>query len=69
MEFLKDIDYIIQINLQLDKFNETEEIFENKSLLWDFIKCKLRGITILYATHKSREKKRRKKNYKINYCN
>ena len=33
VEFLKDIDYIDQINLQLDKFNETEETFENKSLL------------------------------------
>ena len=69
VELLKDIDYINQINFQLDKFNETEETFENKSLLWDFIKCKLRGITISHATHKAREKKRRKKNYRINYCN
>ena len=61
MELLKDIDYINQINLQLDKFNETEETFENKSLLWDFIKCKLRGITISHATHKAREKKKKEK--------
>ena len=40
VELLKDIDHINQIHLQLD--NETEETFENKCLLWDLIKCKLR---------------------------
>ena len=35
-----------KINLQLSEFEDLEQTFDNKSLVWDFIKCKVRGITI-----------------------
>ena len=56
VQLLKDANYVNLINSQLDEFNKTDHSFENKSLQWDFIKCKLRGATISYVSFKALEK-------------
>ena len=54
IELLKDKDYVDKINLELSDFEDLEQTFDNKSLLWDFIRCKLRGITISFAAFRAK---------------
>ena len=50
-----------KINLQLSEFEDLEQTFDNKSLLWDVIKCKLRGINISYAAFRAKRNRRESK--------
>ena len=61
VQLLKYVNYVKLINSQLDEFNKTYHSFENTSLQWDFIKCKLRGATISYASFKAMEQRRNEK--------
>ena len=61
VELLKDTEYINLIYAQIDELKNMEHTLKNKSLLWDYIKCKLRGITISYASYKAKERKRTEK--------
>ena len=54
---MKDVDYVRKISSLLSDFEADEEKFDNKSLLWDYIKCKIRGITISHAAHVSKQRK------------
>ena len=56
---LKDVEYINTINSWLDDFETEKHTFENKAMLWDFIKCKLRGVTISYSCFKAKERRNR----------
>ena len=58
VELLKDPDYINLINSELSKIGKEDNI-QDKSLLWDFIKCRLRGKTTCYSTYKAKQKKAR----------
>ena len=56
---LKDINYVNRVNEELENLKEQSKDFENKSLFWDFVKCKIRGLTVSYASYKSKERKLR----------
>ena len=53
-ELLKDQEYITKINTLIEICKIENAHLENKALLWDFIKCKIRGETISYSSYKSK---------------
>ena len=59
LSLLKDINYVNRVNEELENLKEQSKDFENKSLFWDFVKCKIRGLTVSYASYKSKELKLR----------
>ena len=56
-QFLKDAEYVRKINSVLSDFLLEEREHDNKSLLWDYIKCKIRGITISHASYIAKQKR------------
>ena len=44
-----------RVNEELENLKEQSKDFENKSLFWDFVKSKIRGLTVSYASYKSKE--------------
>ena len=56
-QLLKDEEYVFKINYFLSNFLLKEQEHDNKSLLWDFIKCKIRGITISYVSYIVKQKR------------
>ena len=57
---LKDKDYIKMVKDTIAQIL-TDNPFNNKSLLWEFTKCKIRMETMIYAGHKARCKNMREK--------
>ena len=57
LSLLKDLDYVKRVNEELEKLGEQSKDFKNKSLFWDFVKCKIRGLTVSYASYKSKKRK------------
>ena len=53
---MKDEEYVLKINSFLSDFLLKEQEHDNKSLLWDFIKCKIRGIIISHASYIAKQK-------------
>ena len=51
---LRDTNYVREINDLLDT-EITNNMLENKGLLWDTIKMKIRGLTINYASYKAKQ--------------
>ena len=58
LSLLKDISYVEKVNNELEQLSVQSKEFENKALFWDFVKCKIRGLTVSYASFKSRERKK-----------
>ena len=54
---LTDKEYIRIIEELLDNYDETYNEISNRSLAWDVLKCKIRGITIQYSIQRSKKKK------------
>ena len=54
---LKDKEYVDKINEYLNLCSEKYCRLKNKSLVWDAIKCDIRGMTISYASYKSKQKR------------
>ena len=54
---LKDADYVTKVKNVLQNCAEKYNNFENKSLLWDTIKCEIRTETISYASWKARQRR------------
>ena len=52
---LRDNEYIERIKTCLGDCNDKYKETENKSLVWDTIKCEIRSISISYATYKAKE--------------
>ena len=50
-ELLKDEEYIKIIKNLLDKSKRDTRYFPNKAMLWDYIKCEIRGATISYSAY------------------
>ena len=59
---LKDSKYVDLVNQQIEKSKIQYQNLENKSLLWDIIKCDIRGITISYSSHKAKEMRKKENN-------
>ena len=54
---LADKEYVDMIKCFLEKCHEKFQSVENKTLMWDCIKCEVRGITISYCIKKAKEKR------------
>ena len=58
-DLLKDPEYILMIK---DMVNNSKTMygnnFTNKALLWDFVKCELRGATISFSSYKAKERRK-----------
>ena len=52
---LKDKQYVDMINQVIIDTTASYQNLANKSLLWDMIKCKIRGTTISYASFKAKQ--------------
>ena len=57
VDLLKDQEYIAKVHAAFEEFKTTETILNNKALSWDYIKCKLRGLTISHASFRAKERK------------
>ena len=60
-ELLKDLDYINLINSEISNIEKEDNNIQDKSLLWDFIKCRRRGKTISYAAYKAKQQRARER--------
>ena len=60
VQLLKDLDYVNLINSEISNI-EKEDNIQDKSLLWNFIKCRLRGKTISYAAYKTKQQRARER--------
>ena len=49
---LKDKEYVEQVKSCIRNVKTENECIENKGLLWDLIKCKIRGLTVSYSVRK-----------------
>ena len=49
VELLKDLDYVNLINSELSNIGKEYNNTQDKTLLWDFIKCRLSGKMMSYA--------------------
>ena len=58
VDLLKGQEYIAKVNPTFEEFKITETTLNNKTLSWDYIKCKLRGLTISHASFRAKERKR-----------
>ena len=56
---LRDRQYVEIINRLIEECTTKYNNIENKSLVWDIIKCEIRGQTISYAAHKAKENRKR----------
>ena len=54
---MKDEEYVLRINSILSDFLLKEQEHDNKSFLWDFIKCKIGGITISHTSYIAKQKR------------
>ena len=61
VELLKDLDYVNLINSEISNIEKEDNNIQDKSLLWDFIKCRLRGKTISYAAYKAKQQRARER--------
>ena len=61
VDLLKDKEYIAKVNDTFEEFKTAETTLNNKALSWDYIKCRLRGLTISHASFKAKKRKRREK--------
>ena len=61
VDLLTDANYTDKINKELELLEEMSSDYDNKALFWDFAKCKLRGITISYATYRRKKRKQEEK--------
>jgi hypothetical protein len=59
---LKDLNYVNKINQVIEDTKITYSDMENKALLWDLVKCKIRGESISYSTKVAKDKRLREKN-------
>ena len=57
VDLLKDQEYIAKVNDTFEEFKTTETTLNNKAPSWDYIKCKLTGLTISHASFKAKGKK------------
>ena len=57
-DLLRDENYVAMVKNKITELNAKYETFNNKSLLWDVIKCELRSETISYSAFKSKERKK-----------
>ena len=64
VDLLKDQEYIAKVYTAFEEFKTTETTLKNKALSSDYIKCKLRGLTISLASFKAKERKWREKMFK-----
>ena len=55
---LKDTQYVDLIKKAIQQFRSMYSNVNNKGLLWDALKCEIRGITISFASHKAKEKRK-----------
>ena len=54
---MKDAEYVSKINSFLSDFLLEVQEHDKKSLLWDYITCKIRGITISHALYIAKQKR------------
>lgn len=54
VQLLRDITYIQKVNECIESSRMTYKDTRNKGLLWDLIKCEIRGLTISYSSHISK---------------
>ena len=55
---LKDKNYVSMVKKIIQEI-QAENTFANKSLLWEFIKCKIRSETIAYSSQKAKLRRKR----------
>ena len=54
---MRDIGYVEKIKQLIQDLTEQYNTLENKALLWDFIKCQIRGATISYASYLAKQRR------------
>ena len=57
---LYDVEYINMVKSELKSITENV-IMENKNILWDFVKCQMRSITIAYSKKRATERRKAEK--------
>ena len=57
-DLLNDTNYTELVYKIIDESRNKYNILDDKSLVWDMIKCDIRGQTVSYSTHKARERRK-----------
>ena len=52
---LQDPDYVNKINNTLDELSHSTLDISNKAMRWDYIKCKIRGISISHSSYRAKQ--------------
>ena len=55
---LKDVEYVQLVKQVISDTYKDNLHLEDKGLIWDFIKCKVRGSTISYSSYKAKERRK-----------
>jgi len=56
-DLLRDTIYVDKIKQLIHDLTWQYDAYENKSLLWDYIKCEIRGATISYASYIAKQRR------------
>ena len=49
------------MNIKLSNLHEESIFFANKALIWDYVKCKIRGFSLSYSSYKAKQNKQQEK--------
>ena len=56
-ELLKDAEYVATIKNILNECKNMHKDFTNKAMLWDYVKCEIRGATISYSAYAAKRRR------------